>query len=120
MVSFSHGRVFASSAKPPQRSTTVSPSTVAQKLAPMSAPLVRLASKAERTGANLSRVKPATEPSAMIVSTLVCASLAQARDRARLPQGDGRQQISIRYKESRQATHQEWPTKGSRVRCQRP
>src|SRR6516225_6320662 len=60
MVSFSHGRVFAWSAKPPQRSTTVSPSRVAQQDAPTSAPLAKFSSKASRTGLNLSATKPCT------------------------------------------------------------
>src|SRR5215471_1395664 len=59
MVSSCHGRVQASSAKPPQRSTTVSPSRVAQNEAPVSDPFSKLASKAVRTAAKRSCVKPA-------------------------------------------------------------
>ena len=62
MVSFSQDRVLASLAQPPQRSRTVSPSTVAQTLAPTSSPDARLASNTPRTGANLSWVKPSTAP----------------------------------------------------------
>lgn len=58
MVFVSQGLVFASSAKPPQRSTTVSPSTVTQHEAPTSAALARFASKASRTELNLSATKP--------------------------------------------------------------
>src|SRR5437899_11054379 len=65
MVSCRQGCVPAASAKPPQRSTTVSPSSVAQNEAPMSAPLARLASNAARTGAYRSCVNPCVEPSAM-------------------------------------------------------
>src|ERR1700677_4896136 len=60
MVSFSHGRVFAWSEKPPQRSTIVSPSTVAQHEAPTSAPLVRFAAKISRTWLNFSATHPCT------------------------------------------------------------
>src|ERR1700733_2732252 len=77
MVSFSQGRVLASSAKPPQRSTTDSPSTVAVKQAPTSAPLARLAAKASRTGAYLSCVNPPTEPSALVVPPVCWESLAE-------------------------------------------
>ena len=46
--------------KPSQRSTTVSPSRVAQQEAPTSAPLAKFTSKASRTGLNLSLTKPCT------------------------------------------------------------
>src|SRR5262245_5384311 len=51
MVSRSHGRVRATSAWPPQRSTTVSPSTTTATAAPISSPSRRWAAKASRTGA---------------------------------------------------------------------
>src|SRR5438309_1989381 len=66
MVSFSQARVLASSAQPPHRSTTVSPSTVEQNEAPTSVPFARLVSNASRTAANLSRVNPPTDPSVKI------------------------------------------------------
>src|SRR5579875_2404386 len=60
MVSLTQGRVFASSANPPHKSTTVSPSRVAQQEAPMSAPLAKLDSKASRAARKRSSTKPST------------------------------------------------------------
>src|SRR5262245_53358810 len=51
MVSRSHGRVRAASAWPPQRSTTIRPSTVAANDAPTSRPSSKLAANASRTAA---------------------------------------------------------------------
>src|SRR5262245_3841371 len=51
MVSRSHGRVRAASAWPPQRSTTIRPSTVAANDAPTSRPASKLAANASRTAA---------------------------------------------------------------------
>src|SRR2546421_614446 len=56
MVSSRHGRLRASSANPPHRSTTVSPSTVTQNDAPTSAPLARFSPNATRTSGNRSLI----------------------------------------------------------------
>src|SRR5437763_12624731 len=69
MVSRSQARVRAGSANPPQRSTTTSPSSVAQNEAPTSAPLARLPSNTARTSAKRSAVIPCTDPSAIAVSS---------------------------------------------------
>jgi hypothetical protein len=59
------------SVKPPQRSTTGSPSTKAQIDAPMLSPLTKLILKASRTGSKPGRTKPATgEALAIDCSTL--------------------------------------------------
>src|SRR5689334_8263788 len=63
MVSRCHGRAAAASAKPPHRSTTVSPSTVTHRAAPTSTPLVRFLPNAARSGSYSSRAKPCTSPS---------------------------------------------------------
>src|SRR6185437_13561251 len=82
MVSFSQGRVFSASAQPPQRSTTISPSSVAQNEAPTSAPEVRLVSNAARTAGNRSPTKPPIDPSAMVPSSLIAGHLIKALARA--------------------------------------
>ena len=58
MVSRSQGRVRASSAQPPQMSTTGSPSTVTATEAPKSVPLARLAASRSRTAAKRSSQRP--------------------------------------------------------------
>src|SRR5580700_5608209 len=87
MVSLSQGRVLASSAKPPQRSTTVSPSRVAQHEAPTSAPLAKFASKASRTELNLSATKPWTVLSGIRLSLLSLLSQAPKTCQVKSPAG---------------------------------
>ena len=60
IVSRSQGRVWATSAWPAQMSTTISPSTVAAKDAPISSPRSKLEANASRTPANLGSYVPCT------------------------------------------------------------
>jgi hypothetical protein len=60
MVSRSHGVVFAASAKPPHRSTTISPSDTTATLAPTSRSLSKLAANASFTAVKRSSQVPAT------------------------------------------------------------
>ena len=69
MVSFRQGRAPASSAKPPQRSTTVSPSIVAQNEAPRSAPVSKFFWKASAAAWNLGSQVPSIVTVAMRVSS---------------------------------------------------
>src|SRR3954447_15377453 len=58
IVSSAHGTVRASSAQPPQRSTTISPSMLTASEAPRSSPDLSLAAKSSRKGSKRAREVP--------------------------------------------------------------